>query len=287
MPEKPIRSSWLTIASGTPFFGQIAASGRLVEQAGDIDDGIVVDGDYDIGVLDIVDPGHVLVADALDAVSAETVLQQGGALQCFAGNDLAAGEELLHIVAAGDGAGRAGGGSHAAIRIAWPHGHLQDFFHGMPGDLVVPQVVAKFLELVEDHQVLTGAAQLPALVEDLFDVRFAAGRGNHFTGDLGEPIEALAAHPLRQDSDRLAAQQSRVIGAAPAEVAGGRPDRFLAGGVELTGDQAGDQAAESRADFVRSGREPFTNQNDDARRYAGQAGRQLQVIDFAKTAALG
>jgi hypothetical protein len=35
---------------------------------------------------------------------------------------------------------------------------------------VVPQVVAELLELVEDHQVLAGAAQLPALVEDLLDV---------------------------------------------------------------------------------------------------------------------
>ena len=74
------------------FLGQIEASGRLVEKAGDIDDGIIVDGDNDIGVLDIVDSGHVLIADALDAVSAETVLQQGWALQCLAGDDLTAGE---------------------------------------------------------------------------------------------------------------------------------------------------------------------------------------------------
>ncbi len=157
----------------------------------------------------------------------------------------------------------------------------------MPGDLVVPQVIAKLLELVEDHQVLAGLAQLPALVEDFFDIRFAAGGGDHFAGDLGQPLEALAAHAFGQDGDRLAAQQGRVIGAAAAEVAGGGPDGFLGGGVELAGDQAGDQAAEGRADFVRAGGEPFADQGDDPGRGAGQAGGQLDVIDPAKPAAVG
>ncbi len=130
----------------------------------------------------------------------------------------------------------------------------------------MPQVVAKLLELVEDHQVLAGFAQLPALVEDFFDVRFAARGGDHLAGDLGEPLEALAAHPFGQDGDRLAGQQGRIVGAAAAEVAGGRPDSFLGGRVELAGHQARDQAAEGRADFMRAGGEPFADQGDNARR---------------------
>ena len=38
---------------------------------------LVVDGDGHVGVLDVVDPRNVLVADALDAVAAETVVENG------------------------------------------------------------------------------------------------------------------------------------------------------------------------------------------------------------------
>ncbi len=134
--------------------------------------------------IDIVDPGDVLVADAFDAVRAEAVLEQRRALQRLAGADLAAGERLLHVVAAGDRAGRAGRQDDAAIGSARGQRPLDDLLHGVPGDFVVPQVVAELFELIEDHQILAGAAQLPALVEDLLDVRFGAGRLDHFAGDF-------------------------------------------------------------------------------------------------------
>ena len=61
---------------------------RLVEEPQDAHAVLVVDGGHGVGVADVVDPGHVLVADALDAVVAEAVHEQGRALQGLGGDDL-------------------------------------------------------------------------------------------------------------------------------------------------------------------------------------------------------
>ena len=140
----------------------------------------------------------------------------------------------------------------------------------MAGDVVVPGGVAELFELVEDHAVGPGAANLPAHVEDLLDVGFAAGRGDHFGADFLEPFEALAAHLLGQDADGLAAQAGAVERAAAAVVAGRGPDGFLRGGIELAGDELGHEAAEGGADFVRAGGEPLADDADDAGRRAGE-----------------
>ena len=93
--------------------------------------------------------------------------------------------------------------------------------------MVVPGGVAELLELVEDHAIGPGAANLPALVVDLLDVRFAAGRGDHLGPDVLEPREPLAAHFLGQNGDGRAADEGRVERAAAAVVAGAGPDGFL------------------------------------------------------------
>ncbi len=266
---------------------QERASVFLVEQTGDVDHGVVVDGHHQVGVADIVDPRHVLVADALDAVRPESVLEQGRALQGFAGGDLAAREDLLHVIAAGDRPRRTGGGGDAAELVAGAGEALEGLLHGVTGDLVVPQVIGEFLELVEDHQVLPRGAQFLALVEDLLDVGLAARRFDRLTRDLRQPLEALAGHALRQDGDRLAGQQRRIVRAAPAVVTGGGPDRLLRGRVELAGHQPRHEAGEGRPDLVRAGREPLADDGDDARRDAGQRGRQLERVHPAEPAAAG
>ena len=91
-------------------------------------------------------------------VRAEPVAQQGGALQGLAGNDFALGKNLLEVISTGNCSSRAGCGSHAAESVAWTHNLLQDLYHRVPGDIVMPQVVAELFELVEDHQVLPGCA---------------------------------------------------------------------------------------------------------------------------------
>ncbi len=175
MPEKPSRSKLADRFFRDALARQVPPPGRLVEQAHDVDHRIIINRDDQIGILDIVDPGHVLVANTFDAVRAKAIVQQGGALQRFTGNNLAARENLLEVITAGNGPGRTGGQRHAAVGIIGPKHLLQHFFHGMPGDFIMPQVVAKLFKLVEDHQILAGLAQFPAFIEDLFDIRFAAG----------------------------------------------------------------------------------------------------------------
>ena len=99
---------------GHTFFDEIGASVLFVEEARDVDHRVIVNGGDNICVLGVVDPRHVLVADAFDAMRAESVFEQGGALQGFAGDDLAIGEEFLHVIAAGDRACRTCGRCHAA-----------------------------------------------------------------------------------------------------------------------------------------------------------------------------
>ena len=111
---------------------------------------------------------------------------------------------------------------------------------------MVPEVIAKFIELIENHQVLPGFPQFPAFVKNLFYIAFAAGSFDNFSGDRFEPLKALTAHALRQDGNAFASQQCGIIGPAAAVVAGGRPDGFLGAGIELAGHQPGNQTAECR-----------------------------------------
>ena len=223
----------------------------------------------------------MLVANALDAVRAEAVHQQRRALQRLAGGDLAGRPALLQVVAAGNRAGRTGGQRHAAETVVRSHDLVQDVLDGRSGDLVVPEVVAELLELVEDHQILAGAAQLPALVEDLLDVAFRTGRLDDLTGHAAQPVKAFLAHTFGQDCNRLTGQQVRVVGAAAAVVAGGGPDSLLRRRVELAGDQPRRQAAKGRTDLVRAGREPLADDQHNARPDAGQLGREFDVIHVA------
>ena len=66
------------------------------------------------------------------------------------------------------------------------------------------------------------------------------------------------------------ANNAEVVRAAAAVITCGGPDRFLSRRVKLTGDETGYQTTERRADFMRAGREPLTNQHDNARRNARQ-----------------
>ncbi len=97
---------------------QILLAFRLVEQADQLDRRFVVNGHHHVGVLDVVNPRHVLVADAFDAVRAEAVVQQRRALQRFAGAEFAVREDFLQVVAGPDRARRARREHGAAQRFA-------------------------------------------------------------------------------------------------------------------------------------------------------------------------
>ena len=118
-------------------------------------------------------------------------------------------------------------------------------------------------------------------------LRLAARRLDDLAGHALEPLEALPAHPLGEDGDRLAGQQVGVVGAAAAVVAGRRPHGLLGRRIELTGDQTGNQAAEGGADLVGAGREPLAHEHQDPGIDAGELRRELEVVDPAVLAAVG
>ena len=87
--------------------------GRLVEQAEQRQALLIVDRGDHVGVADVVNPRHVLVADAFDAMAAEAELIERRALQRFGGDDAKLRMHGAQIVAGRDRAGAAGGGNVA------------------------------------------------------------------------------------------------------------------------------------------------------------------------------
>ncbi len=249
---------------------------------------LVVDGRDHVGVAHVVHPGHVLVADPLDAVRAEAVREQRRALQRLGRHDLHVREPGAQVVAGRDGAGRARGrdvGGQPAVRLA---DLAEDLLDDRAGHGVVPGRVPELLELVEDGDLVAARLpQLPALVVDLLDVRLGARRRDDLVrADGAQPLEALLRHALGQDGDGLAAEQRAVEGAAAAVVPGRGPDRLVQLGVELARDQARHQAAEGGADLVGADREVLADQPDDAGLHAGQLGRELDPVAAVEQAAL-
>jgi len=152
--------------------------------------------------------------------------------------------------------------------------------------MVVPEGVAEFVELVEDHQVLARIAQFPTLVENFLDIGFAARCGDHFAGDALQPLEPFAGHLFRKNGDGSAGQKRGNIGAAPAVVAGGGPDRLGGEWIELAGDQAGCKTAVGGSHFMGTGGKPAAGQGDDGSPAAGKFRGDDDVVDVAEQAAV-
>ena len=119
---------------------------------------LVVDGDGHVSVLHVVDPGDVLVADALDAVAAEAVIQDRRALERFAHAELHAGITFLEEVARAHRTGGTGGEARARETLAGLLHGLEEVFilsllpdRDIPGstgesgkgqDLIIPAIVS-------------------------------------------------------------------------------------------------------------------------------------------------
>jgi len=71
---------------------------------------------------------------------------------------------------------------------------MGDLLHGVSGDPIMPKVISEFLELIEDHQVLTTAAKFPTLVENFLDVRLSAWCRDNFISHIAQPFKAFLAH---------------------------------------------------------------------------------------------
>ena len=236
----------------------------------------------------------MLVADALDVVLAEPVLEHRRTLEGFDGDDLRA-VVVLQPVAGGDGPGRAGGRrERCQVELATLPAELvadgvEDVTECSTGDPVVPEVVAELGELVE-HEVAGVEPELVAGVVDLLDVRLGAVGSDHVLGGVGapsvEPVEALLAHAFGEDGHAAAGHDAADGDAATGVVARRRPDGPVMGGVELAGDDPGRKAGVGGQHLVRGDhREPVAEDDDDGARDAGEARRQHDVIRYVDSAA--
>ena len=144
-----------------------------------------------------------------------------------------------------------------------------------PVTVVVAEMVAELAELVE-HEVLGILGQLVARVVDLLHVRLGAVGADHVVGrvlaPLVEPVEPLLAHPLGEDRHTAARHDAADRDATTGVVAGRRPDRAVAGRVELTGHDPRREAGVGGEHLVGGDhREAVAEDDDDRAVDAGQA----------------
>jgi hypothetical protein len=99
--------------------------------------------------------------------------------------------------------------------------------------------------------------------------------------------EALLAHPLRQNGNRITGQQITVIRSTATIIARRRPHRLLRRRVKLPRHQTRRQTAKSRSHLMRSRRKPLAQQHHNPRRHACQLRRKFQIIHAAKATTMG
>ncbi len=199
--------------------------------------------------------------------------------------DFCMGVNLFEAIAAGNGPAGTGSDHQAGKIIPAAHGLGQHLQHCAAGDLIMPQVVALLIKLVENHDIISGRSQFPAFIEYFLDIAFTAGSGDDLSGNLGQPVKTLSAHALRENGNGFAGQKLGLISAAPAIIAGGGPDGLLAGGIKLAGDQPGNQATVGRPYLMGAGGKPFAYQGDDSGLHPRQLGRKFNGVDRSVSAA--
>src|SRR5262249_41555213 len=153
----------------------------------------VVDAHEVVRIVDVVDPGHVLVADAFDPVSAEADVVERRALDRLESDDRAAREDLLDPVAGGDRARPAHGRAEPrdlAVADASRLEIAREVEGRFAGHGVVEAIVTEFSKLVEDL-IFTVLRELVDLVVDLLHVRLGTGSRNDLGTIPADLVEAL------------------------------------------------------------------------------------------------
>ena len=182
--------------------------------------------------------------------------------------------------------------TNAASRARRRGRRLEHVVQRPAGDLQVAEVVAELAELVE-HEVRRVLGERVARVVDLLDVALRADRADDVLGRVlappVEPVEALLAHALGEDGDAAAGHEPADGDAAAGVVAGARPDRPVAGGVELAGDHPRREAGVGGEHLVGADhREAVAEDDDDRAVDAGQLLGQHDVVgDVDATAVRG
>ena len=100
---------------------QIIPALFFIEEPDELHAGAVIHGDHHVRIPGIVDPGHVLVPDPLDAVSPVSAEQKRRALEGFPGGDLTLGEDPLQIIPGSQGSGGTGLGYEPGEAVARRH----------------------------------------------------------------------------------------------------------------------------------------------------------------------
>ncbi len=111
---------------------EMRLAGRLVEQPEQRQALFIVDRRDHVGVADVVNPRHVLVADAFDAMAAEAELVERRALQRLGGDDAKLRMHRPQEIAGGDRAGAARGGNVAGQVAGPPPSRLKDLSIVLP-----------------------------------------------------------------------------------------------------------------------------------------------------------
>ncbi len=151
MEESPKSSQAPAFGFGNPKTLKEAVPGLLVEEAQEAEAILVVDRGHGVGIADVVHPGDVLVADALDPMSAKAVEKERRALPRLGGDDAEPGMKGLEIVARGKRPGRAGRGDESGRASRSRPAGFKRLLGRRSGDLIMKEGIAELGKLVEDH----------------------------------------------------------------------------------------------------------------------------------------
>ena len=272
---------------------EVVASGVGVVEGEGVVGGLVGEAKDEVGVHDVVDEGDVFVADALDVVIAESVVEECRAFEGLDRDGFGA-VVVLEVVARADGAGGTGGGDEGAefgVLVGFLE-VVEDGAEGRAGAEVVRQVVVELGELVED-EVGGILGEFVTLVVNFLDVGFAPVGGDdvflRVDGPLAQPVEAFLAHAFGEDGDAAAVHEAADGDAPAAVVAGGRPDGAVFGWVESAQDDARGEAGVCGQNLVGTDhRGQATDDGDDGGVDAGDfLGEDEMHRDFNKALAVG
>lgn len=148
----------------------------------------------------------MLVANSLNVVFAIAIVKQRRTFQRLDRADMRS-QRRFQVIARSQGSRRPGGGDKCTRRqVSAGVQMVENPFQGRTGDFAVDDVVAVFVELIEDQIIRVLRQQMTGVI-DFLDVAFGARRAENVVR-IGQPtvqpVETLLAHAFGQDGNRPA-----------------------------------------------------------------------------------